>query len=252
MKTLLRLSYLSALFALVLATPLSPTRAAEPFTDAQLQQIDKMIHSYIMKNPRVILDAVQQMQAQEEESKKQQARQNLVAFRDQLVNDPKAPVAGNPKGDVTIVEFFDYRCGYCKRVAPTVEKALNEDGNLRIVYKEFPILGPDSVVAARASLSVWRMAPAKYMDFHNALMGARGSISQELVVAEAEKLGLDGDALTREMQSEEIENDIRNNHQLAQALGISGTPAFIIGNELVPGAVDLDTLQSLIKEARGS
>lgn len=252
MRNLLRVTVLSSLLALIFAMPASLAQAAEPFTKEQLQEIDKMIHSYIMKNPRVILDAVQRMQAQEEENKRELANKNLVSFRNELVNDPNAPVTGNPDGDVTIVEFFDYRCGYCKRVSPTVAKAVEDDGNVRVVFKEFPILGPESVIAARASLSVWRLAPEKYMDFHHALMGARGGISQNLVISVANKLGLNGDQLSKEMKSTDVENDIRNNHQLAQALGITGTPAFVIGNEMVPGAVDLDTLKSLIKEARGS
>ncbi len=252
MKMFSRLSFLSAVLALVFLTSLNPVSAAEDLTPAQRSEINKMIHQYIMENPRVILQTVQRLQAQEEEDKRNLAKKNLVSFHDKLINDPNAPIAGNPKGDVTIVEFFDYRCSYCKRVAPTVEKAVKEDGNIRVVYKEFPILGPESVVAARASLAVWRLAPNKYMDFHKSLMGSRGGINQNKVVSVAESLGLDGATLTKTMQSPEIENDIRNNHQLAQSLGISGTPAFIIGTELVPGAIDFDTLKGLIKDARGS
>lgn len=251
MKNLFRISLMATLLALVFTMPVSQARAAELFSKEQLQEIDKMIKDFIMKNPNVVLDAVQQMQAQEEQDKQQLAQKNLVSFKDKLINDPNAPFTGNPNGDVTIVEFFDYRCGYCKRVSPTVAKAVKEDGNVRVVYKEFPILGPESVIAARASLSVWRIAPEKYMDFHHALMGARGGISEHLVLSVATKLGLDGDRVSKEMKSSDVENDIRNNHQLAQALGITGTPAFVIGNELVPGAVDFDTLKSLISEARG-
>ncbi len=243
---------LGGLFAFVLMAAAIPVSANDDLSEAQRKQINQMIQTYIMENPRVILEAVQRMQAQEEEDKQNQARQNLVSYRDQLINDPKAPISGNPDGDVTIVEFFDYRCGYCKRVSPTVEKVVKEDGNVRVVYKEFPILGPESVVAARASLAIWRLAPEKYMEFHSGLMNTRGGVSMSMIASVAKKIGLDSDMLVKEMKSAEIDADLQNNYELAQSLGISGTPAFVIGNELVPGAIDGDALKALIKEARGS
>ena len=252
MSTFLRYSFLSGLLALTfLLVPVKVANADELST-SQRAEINKMIEQYIMENPRVILEAVQRMQAQEEEDKLTRAKENLVAYREQLVNDPRAPIGGNPDGDVTIVEFFDYRCGYCKRVSPTVERAVKEDGNVRVVYKEFPILGPESVLAARASLAIWRLAPDKYMDFHKDLMDSRGGVSMGKIAAVAKKIGLDNDLLVKEMKSPEIDSDLRNNYELAQSLGISGTPAFIIGDELVPGAVDFDTLKNLINQARGS
>lgn len=252
MKLSFRFSFLIALIALVFIAPLASSQAADKLSDAQRQEIDKMIHSYIMENPQVILDAVQKMQIQAEEGKKELAKKNLLTSREKLLNDPNSPTSGNPKGDVTIVEFFDYRCGYCKRVFPTLMKAVKDDGNVRVVYKEYPILGPESVVAARAALAVWRLAPEKYEDFHSALMTNKGRYSELKIRSIASDLKIDGNAVIKGMKSDAIEADIGENHSLAQSLGISGTPAFIIGNELVPGAVDLDTLKGLIKEARGS
>lgn len=252
MHTFFRFSLLSGFLALSLLAVPANAAGSDELSKGQQAEINKMIETYIMENPRIILEAVQRMQAQEEENQQNQAQKNLVSFKDQLINDPHAPIAGNPDGDVTIVEFFDYRCGYCKRVSPTVAQAVKEDGNVRVVYKEFPILGPESVVAARASLAIWRLAPEKYMDFHEGLMNSRGSVSMSKIAAVARKIGLDSDALVEEMKSPEIERDLRNNYELAQSLGISGTPAFVVGNELVPGALDLDALKNLIKEARGS
>lgn len=252
MTSTIRVTFFSLLLASGVMLAPFESASAQSFTKEQREELDQIIQTYIMENPRVILEAIQRMQVREEEQKRQQALKNLVALKDQLINDPNAPVAGNPDGDVTIVEFFDYRCGYCKRVSPTVEKAVADDGNVRVVFKEFPILGPESMTAARASLSVWRLAPEKYMDFHNSLMGSKSGVSQSLVLSLAEKLGLDREKVKKEMNSDAVEANIRDNHHLAQSLGISGTPAFVIGNELVPGAIDLATLKSLIEEARKS
>ena len=252
MNFLSRPHFIFALLAIVLTVPLSFAHAANKLNDTERQEIEKMIHSYIMENPQVILDSVQQMQAREEESKKNQAQLNLVKYRDQLVNDPNAPIMGNPKGDVTIVEFMDYRCGYCKRVYPTLLKAMKIDGNVRVLMKEFPILGPESVLASKAALAVWRLTPKKYAEFHTSLMQTKSSITENLIRSIANDLGLSGDAVIKEMESPEIKKSISENRALAQSLGISGTPAFVIGNELVPGAVDLGTLKGLINIARGS
>jgi protein-disulfide isomerase len=160
-------------------------------------------------------------------------------------------VAGNPKGDVTVVEFFDYRCTFCKRVLPAVRRLLRDDPRIRYVFKEFPILTPQSRIAARAALAAWRVAPETYFGFHVDLMSARGALGEAVILRLAANAGLDTQRLKREMQSPEIEAVLRRNAEIAQRLGIQGTPAFIIGERLVPGAIDLAQLQSLVAEARG-
>jgi protein-disulfide isomerase len=252
MKLSLQHNTVMFLVALVISIPLAPSNAADEFNGAQLREIDKIVRSFIMENPQVILDAVQQMQVQAEAGKKSQIKKKLITYHEKLINDPNSPSSGNPKGDVTIVEFFDYRCGYCKRVLPTMLKVVKEDGNVRIVYKELPILGAESVVASRASLAAWRLAPEKYESFHIALMANKGTFSELKIRSIASDLSIDGNALIKGMKSNDIELTLGKNNALAQSLGISGTPAFIIGEELVPGAVDMDTLMSLIKKARGS
>ena len=236
----------------VMSMPLAPSNAADDFNKSQRKEINKIIQSFIMKNPQVILDAVQQMQAHAEEDKKSLIKKKISRYREKLINDPNSPTSGNPKGDVTIVEFFDYRCGYCKRVLPTMLKAVKEDGNVRIVYKEFPILGADSVLASRASLAAWRLTPEKYLAFHTALMANKGKFSELKVRSIASNLSIDGNLLIKGMKSDDIEFNLSENQALAQSLGISGTPAFIVGETLVPGAVDMDTLRGLINEARSN
>jgi len=235
-------------------TATSPVLAGmeDNLSEKQRQEIEKIIHQYIMDNPRVILDAVARLQAREEASKEEQAKATLTSSREILNNDPDSPVGGNPNGDVTIVEFFDYRCGYCKKVHPSVKKIIESDKNVRFVYKEFPILGPQSVTATKAALAVSRIDASKYQTYHDILMTARGSLTKSQVLKLAAEAGIDANAVAKEMDSPEIEKIIRKNYDLAQSLNINGTPAFVIGNELIPGAADYATLKNLISKARGS
>ena len=252
MKLFFKHNIFMFLAILVIPIPMATSNASDTFNESQRKEIDKIVQSFIMKNPKVILDAVQQMQMHAKKSKESLVKNSLITYREKLINDPNSPTSGNPKGDVTIVEFFDYRCGYCKRVLPTLLKAVKEDGNIRIIYKDLPILGAESVVASRASLAAWQLAPEKYEAFHTALMTNKGSFSELKIRSIAAKLNIDGNALIKSMKSSDIEFNLGENLALAQSLGISGTPAFIVGEELIPGAVDLDTLKNLIKEARGS
>ena len=216
----------------------------------QQTEIQELIRQYIIDHPAEIIDSFKKLEEREKRESAERARENLIGMRNQLVKDPSSPVGGNRNGDVTIVEFFDYRCGYCKRVLPTIVKILKTDPNVRYVFKEFPILGPDSVTAARAALAAWRIDPAKYQKFHFALMESRGQLPESKVMALAAKVGLDLSALKPAMQAPEIKETMEKNRQLAEALNISGTPAFVVGSELVPGAIDFATIQQLIVKAR--
>jgi protein-disulfide isomerase len=167
---------------------------------------------------------------------------------EELVNDPTSPVGGNPDGDVTLVEFFDYNCPYCRRVAPVMAAAEAADGKLRIVYKEFPILGENSVFAALAALAAHRQG--KYLPFHKALMTAKVGATPSSVLALAEKVGLDVDRLKADMKDPKLKAIVERNLALAQALRINGTPAFVVGDEIVRGAIDLETMQGYIAQAR--
>jgi protein-disulfide isomerase len=158
------------------------------------------------------------------------------------------PTTGDPKADITIVEFFDYQCGYCKRAMQTVLEIQKEDPRLRIAWKELPILGPASEFAARAAMAAKRQD--KYLDFHVAVMGNRGQLTPDSVLQIAGKAGIDVDRLKRDMTDPAIEKYLQDTLQLAQQLGINGTPGFIIGNKLVPGALDKQQMKDLIAEAR--
>jgi len=248
----MRLSdFRGAALGLALVAPLlagSPAVAAELFSAEQRQAIEAIIRDYLIKNPEVMIDVLEA--AKDKLSSEAQATRAtaLVERRQEIFEDPNAPVAGNPKGDVTLVEFFDYRCPYCKQVAPAIDALLAEDKKLRVVYKEFPVLGADSITAARAALAAQKQG--KYEALHRALMGMKGQINEAAIFAAAKSAGIDVERLKRDMETPEIDGFLRANHQLASALDIRGTPGFVIGDEIVPGAVSVDALRQMIAAAR--
>ncbi len=211
--------------------------------------IEEIVRQYILDNPDVVIDALAIAQQRQEQEELERRRLEVVARHDQIFNS-SSPVMGNPDGDVTLVEFFDYQCTYCKRVLDTVFEAVDGDPGLRVVFKDLPILGPESIVAARASLAARRQG--LYVEYHNTLMAFRGRLSEEVIFQVARDVGLDVDRLRRDMEAPEIAEEIRANLLLADSVGIRGTPAFIIGDEVVPGAVSLQTLQGLIERDRSS
>lgn len=219
---------------------------------AERQAVEEAVRTYLREQPEVLIEAIRILQKRQQEAATSEVGNVIAARGDELFNDPETPVGGNPNGDVTLVEFFDYRCGYCKRVFPTVEKLIKEDGNIRFVYKEFPILGPPSVFAARAALA--SREQGKYSEFHDALMKARGRLSEERVLQIAQSIGLDKSALLRALNRNEAEYDrlIARNMDLARALRINGTPAFIAGDVVVRGAADYDSMKAVIAQARGA
>lgn len=238
----------AALTALLLGP--GPAVAADPFSEAQKEALDAAIRDYIMRHPEVIVESLEAMQQRMEVAEKERQRLALAQLRPEIAANPNDPVLGNPEGDVTVVEFFDYQCGYCKRMVDPVMQLLKQDPNVRWVMKEFPILGPASVTAAKASVAAQKQDA--YRDFHLALMGHRGRLSDAAVFQIAREVGLDIDRLKADMDSPLTEKTIGDAIRLARSIGINGTPAFIIGDEILPGAVSLDTLVQQIAAARKS
>ncbi len=218
------------------------------FTPDQTQGIEEIVRQYLLDNPDVLVEALTIYQQRQKVADKERQQQAVVVHRKALLEDTDAPVLGNPKGDVAIVEFFDYRCPYCRKAAKNIKTAIEEDGNIRLIMKEFPILGPQSVQAARAALAAAKQG--KYEEFHWALMLKPGDLSKPHIRTVAREMGLDVERLEADMKSTEIEDMIRRNRGLASALAIRGTPAFVIGNTLVPGAIDLPALKRLVAAAR--
>ena len=233
--------------AVLVLAPWRPT-AAEELAPEQRQAIENLIHDYLLQHPDVLIDALRAAEQKLKSDVDEKAKRALAARRKEIFDDPTTPVRGNPKGDVTLVEFFDYRCPYCKQVQPRLEQLLAGDHELRIAYKEFPILGAVSVTAARAALAAQQQG--KYEPFHNAMMAASGQITDDTVYQVAKTVGLDVDLLKRDMAAPQIEAALKANHTLADALDITGTPGFVIGDQIVPGAIELSSLKELVAEAR--
>jgi len=241
--------------ALLLAAVSSGTRAsaqqASPGAAGHAkssEEIERIIRDYLLKNPEIVIEAIEAYKKKAEEADRVAVARVLKDQRETIRNDPSSPVGGNPKGDVTVVEFFDYRCGVCKRVHDTVAELVRTDGKIRHVYKEWPILGPQSVAAARAALAARNQG--KYILFHDALMQHRGRMGTDEIFGIAKRVGLDPDRLRKDMGSPEIDTILRRNYELAEALKINGTPSFVIGDELIPGAMDLNGLRSVVRKAR--
>lgn len=212
------------------------------------QAIEKIVRDYIRDNPEIVIQAIELWRAKQRASASDRARAAVASSRAALFDDPDAPKAGNLKGDVTIVEFFDYRCPYCKRSMPGFMKMVKEDGNVRIVFKEFPILGPVSRIAAQAALASRKQG--KYFVFHKALMAAKVALTERVIYTIAASVGLDVARLKKDMQAPAIKRSLARNFELANKLGIRGTPAFVVGKELIPGAIDAAGLKRLVAKAR--
>lgn len=224
--------------------------AGQALPDAQREAIEKVVHDYLLRDPEVLVEALRGYEEKHRAAADREAEQAVAANRGALDNDAAAPVAGNPQGDVTVVEFFDYRCGYCKKALPSVQELLKTDNKVRWVFKEFPILGPDSAIAAKGALAAWKIAPGKYFPFHVALMETRGELSESRVLDTAKKVGIDAEKLRTALAAPDINAAIERNYDLARKLQINGTPAFIVGGKLTPGAVDLPTLREMVGTAR--
>ena len=224
-----------------LGTPLNP------ISPELRRTFEEVVRDYLLKNPAIIREAMRVLQTQEDAAKQARAALALKQYRSELVLDVHSPVGGNPKGDITVVSFFDYNCGYCKRVALTVSAVLKSDPKVRVVYKELAILGPQSILAARAALAAKRQG--KYHEFHGALMSAERA-NADSVAAIASDLALDYAKLVKDMEDPAIDEQLERTYRLATAIGINGTPAFVIGDRLVAGAINARAMNEIIVAER--
>jgi protein-disulfide isomerase len=227
-----------------------PDRAlAEEFTPAQRAEIVNIVRDALKRDPTILRDAVTALQSDDGEREKMASRAAITASRDVLIT-PNDPVAGNPRGSVTIVEFFDVRCPYCRKLEPEMAAFLAADRDVRLVYKDLPILGPASVVGSKALLAARKQNA--YEKLRDVVMRMPPDITRPAIETEAKKLGLDSARLLRDMDDPSIQAQIDANLHLAHQLGIQGTPAMIVGDEMLPGAVDAADLKSAVVEARAA
>lgn len=209
---------------------------------------DRQARAFILGNPEVIFQSVQAADAQSRASEENELTALLVQKHDEIFNDPAAPVGVNANGDVTLVEFFDYNCPYCRKAAPMLDALEQADKGVRLVYKEFPILGPGSTFAAKAALASRKQG--KYLAFHNAMMAYAGSITESSALEVAVTVGLDVEQLKKDMADPAIEAALAQNFSLAEALRITGTPGFVAGKDIVRGLAGPDEMKQLIDRAR--
>lgn len=245
----MRLRFLLVLlFGLLLAPMARAADAPSAFTPAQRAEIVAIVRRALIADPTILRDAVAALQESDAAQRDAAARSAIAQAGPALTRAPGDPVAGNPRGDVTVVEFYDLRCPYCRRMMPVMEALLRQDPRVRLVYKDIPILGPGSVLGARAVLAAEKQDG--YARLQSAIMHASPQITEDSLHTAARQAGLDWDRLQRDMKDPSIKARLTANLDLAHQLGVDGTPAFVIGNRLLPGAVELADLQDAVAAAR--
>ncbi|MEM6812268.1 MAG: DsbA family protein [Pseudomonadota bacterium] len=237
---------LSALFFLL---PHQSIKAQE-LSDAQKQEIEALLKSYILENGEVILDGVNNYQEKLAQEQQEAAQKQAVEYVEKLSAQENLPMAGNKDGDITIVEFFDYNCGYCTRALEEIQTVLKRDDNVKVIFIEMPILGASSMEAAKWALA--SVNQGKYWDYHQAIMEFTGDKSERNLERLAKDVGLDVEQLKKDKDSQEINDTLNENIQAAQSMGIRGTPGFIIGKQVAPGYIPAARIQDIIKEQRAA
>lgn len=239
---------LTSLAALLFAWQIAPFAAhAEELSPQMRLQMEAVVRDYLLKNPELIRDASRELAVREAAQKQATAAKAIAENREALERDPESPVGGNPLGDITVVEFFDYNCGFCKRVASNLKALTDADKNVRVIYKELPILGPSSLLGSKAALAAKRQG--KYVAFHEALFELP-EISDATLKELSARLGLDHARLLSDMADPALMKQIERDHALARMLDINGTPGFVIGDHIEPGAVETAVLQEIVNEQR--
>jgi protein-disulfide isomerase len=213
------------------------------------ETLNPLIESYLMSDPKILQRMSVALDTTLQAEERSQATTAIASMQEAIFNDPGQVVLGNPQGDVTLVEFFDYNCGYCRAALPDMATLLAEDPNLRVVLKEFPILSNESIDAARVAVLVGD-ADVDYWTFHETLFTSRSQVDKQVALAAAADLGLSPVALELDMGTEAVAKTIQTSYEIARALNITGTPTYIIGNEIIPGAIGLDELRSRIANMR--
>jgi protein-disulfide isomerase len=233
--------------ALVAAVSTMPA-SAQDITPAQRSQIESIIRNYLVEHPEVLLESMRALEARQQAAEEANAKVAVATLKRELFDDPGSPVAGNPKGDVTIVEFFDFRCPVCKKIHPVLSDVVKADGNVRVIYKQWPILGPESEYVARVALAA--RYQGKYLAFHEALIATEAKLSGDEVMRIAAKVGLERQRLIKDSERPEIQQDLMKSFMLADELKINGTPSYVIGNQVVKGGRDADYFRAIIAQAR--
>jgi protein-disulfide isomerase len=251
MKSSLRTAMLFGA-AMLLALPLAASAETQKFSSEQRNEIEGIVKEYLLAHPEVLQDVMAELDKRQQAADLEKHRSAVEENGKALFSSPHQVVLGNPQGNVTMVEFFDYNCGFCRRAMADMLDLLKSDPNLKFVLKEFPVLGEGSIEAAHVAVAA-RMQDStgkKYMEFHQKLLGGRGQADKARALAVAKDVGFDMARLEKDMASDEVKKTIDENMKLADALGVSGTPSYVVGREVVIGAVGLDALRDKITAER--
>jgi protein-disulfide isomerase len=234
--------------AMLMALPAAAS--AQTFSTDQRQQIEGIVKDYLVAHPEVIQDVMAALDKKQQDADAEKARANIKANNATLFNSPHEVVLGNPQGNITMVEFFDYNCAFCKRALPDMMTLLKTYPNLKFVLKEFPVLGEGSVEAAHVAVAARMQDPTgkKYIEFHQRLLGGRGPADKARALAVAKDVGFDMARIEKDMASDEVKTTIDEDMKLADTLGVNGTPSYVVGSDLVVGAVGLDVLKDKLAE----
>lgn len=224
----------------------------DTFSPSQKRELKELIRAYLVEEPEVLLEAMEALENKNANATAEQAQTAILSNWDTLTKAPNSYVGGNPEGDISIVEFFDYNCGYCKQAMDAVMEVVKEDGNIRLVLKEFPILSESSTVASEMAIAALKQGNDKYLTFHTLLMENKGALTDDKLTDLATESGLNLVQLQADMKAPEVQATIDESYMLARAIGIRGTPGFVIGEKLYPGAASVETLKKVVAEARTS
>jgi protein-disulfide isomerase len=247
-----RLRTVAALCVALLASTLPRIATAAEFSTPQRGEIEKIVHDYLVAHPEVLQEAMAEL---EKRSAAADSEKHQAAVKDNakaLFSSPNQVTLGNPKGNVTFVEFFDYNCGYCKHAMGDMLSLMKDDSKLKVVLKEFPVLGPGSVEAAQVAVAVRMQDPTgkKYLEFHQKLLGGRAHADKATALATAKDIGMDMKRLEKDMNGPEVKATLTENFKLAETLGMNGTPSYVVGDNVIVGAVGLDALREKVNTAR--
>lgn len=241
-----------AIPAAILAASLALPAGAQSLSETERGEIETIVRDYLLANPEILHEMMQELETRQSAAQDETRRSALAENREALFQSEHAAVVGNPEGSVTLVEFFDYNCGFCKSAMDDLETLLESDDDLRVLIKEFPVLGQASLEAAQVSAAVNIVAPERYLDFHKALLGAQDPVGKAEAMEVAGTLGLDQAEIEAALQDAAVGDAIEESFRLADALGIQGTPTYIVGDEFVFGAQGAETLQEKIDATRNS
>jgi protein-disulfide isomerase len=240
-----------ALFALALCGA-PPAATAQSFSDVQRGDIEIIVRNYLLAHPEVLEEAMAELGKRQTAAEAEKHRASVARNAEAIFNSPRGVTVGSKDGDVTMVEFFDYNCGYCKRAMVDMMALMKSDPKLKVVLKEFPVLGPGSVEAAQVAVAVRMQDPSgkKYLDFHQKLLSGKGQVDKARATAAAKEAGLDMGRLEKDLASPEVRATLEENFKLAEEMGMNGTPSYVIGKQVVIGAVGVDSLREKIGVAR--